>query len=91
MSLPTSVAMACNCVFEMPANKEILAKGVRYLFGALPLMFLGPIVVYNAFMNKHTNWHYLVLVIGCVICITAVFLAFWGIKLMTDSIFNDGK
>ena len=73
----------------MATDKQLLAKGVRYLFGALPLMFLGPSVIYNAFMNKGNNWHYLVLVVGCAICITAVLLAFKGIKLMTDSIFND--
>ena len=75
----------------MATNKELLAKGVKYLFGALPLMFIGPSVMYNAFMNKHNNWHYLILVIGCALCITGVFLAFKGIKTMTDSIFNDGK
>ena len=75
----------------MATDKELLAKGVKYLFGALPLMFIGPSVVYNAFMNKHTNWHYLILVIGCAICVTGVLLAFKGIKTMTDSIFNDGK
>ena len=75
----------------MATNKELLAKGVKYLFGALPLMFIGPSVMYNAFMNKGNNWHYLVLVIGCALCITGVFLAFKGIKTMTDSIFNDDK
>ena len=75
----------------MATNKELLAKGVKYLFGALPLMFIGPSVMYNAFMNKDNNWHYLVLVIGCALCITGVFLAFKGIKTMTDSIFNDDK
>ncbi|MES2748023.1 MAG: DUF6095 family protein [Bacteroidota bacterium] len=75
----------------MATNKELLAKGVKYLFAALPLMFIGPSVMYNAFMNKDNNWHYVVLVVGCAICITAVFLAFKGIKTMTDSIFNDGK
>jgi len=75
----------------MATNKELLAKGVRYLFGALPLMFIGPSIVYNAFMNKHTNWHYLILIIGCALCITAVGLAFKGIKTMTDAVFHDGK
>jgi hypothetical protein len=75
----------------MATNKELLAKGVKYLFGALPLMFLGPSVFYNALMNKQNNWHYLVLVIGCAICITSVYLAFKGLKTMTDSLFNDTK
>jgi hypothetical protein len=81
--------MAYKFVFNMATNKELLAKGVKYLFGALPLMFIGPSIMYNAFMNKHTNWHYLVLVIGCSICITSVILAFRGLKIMTDALFND--
>lgn len=73
----------------MATNKDLLAKGVKYLFGALPLMFIGPSVMYNAFMNKQNNWHYLVLIIGCLVCITSVFLAFKGLKTMTDALFND--
>lgn len=75
----------------MATNKDLLAKGVKYLFGALPLMFIGPSIMYNAFMNKHTNWHYLILAIGCVLCIASIYLAFRGIKTMTDALFNDGK
>jgi uncharacterized membrane protein len=73
----------------MATNKELLAKGVKYLFGALPLMFIGPSIMYNAFMNKQNNWHYLVLIIGCIICLASVFLAFKGLKTMTDALFND--
>ncbi|MFY7758828.1 MAG: DUF6095 family protein [Flavobacterium stagni] len=72
----------------MSTNKNLLAKGLKYLFGALPLMFIGPSVIYNAFMNKHTNWHYLVLVIGCGICITSVFLAFKGLQTMMKALFD---
>ena len=75
----------------MSTNKDKLAKGVRYLASSLPLMFIGPSVIYNAFMNQHTNWHYLVLGIGITICITSVFLAFKGIKTMTDALFDGDK
>ena len=75
----------------MPTNKDKLAKGFKYLAGSLPLMFIGPSVIYNAFMNQHTNWHYLVLGIGITICITSVFLAFKGIKTMTDAMFDGDK
>ena len=71
------------------ANKEHLAKGVKYLTGALPLMFIGPTVIYNAFMNQHTNWHYLVLGIGIIACIASVFLMFMGLKIIMKGIFND--
>lgn len=75
----------------MATNKELLAKGVKYLFGALPLMFIGPSVMYNAFMNKHTNWHYLVLAIGCGLCITSVVLAFKGLTIMVKALFDENE
>ena len=71
------------------ANKEHLAKGVKYLTGALPLMFIGPTVIYNAFMNQHTNWHYLVLGIGIVACVASIYLMFVGLKTIMKGIFND--
>ena len=76
---------------NMPTNRDLLAKGVKYLAGSLPLMFLGPSVIYNAFMNQHTNWHYLVLAIGIILCITSVYLAFKGIKTITDAFFDGDK
>jgi Na+/melibiose symporter-like transporter len=72
----------------MATKKEKLAKGIRFLFGALPLMFIGPSVIYNAFMNKNHNGYYVVLVAGCIICISSVFLAFRGIKTLTDALFD---
>jgi putative Mn2+ efflux pump MntP len=71
------------------ANKELLAKGIKYLTGALPLMFIGPTVIYNAFMNQHTNWHYLVLGVGILVCISAMILMFMGLKIIMKGIFND--
>ncbi|HSD05782.1 MAG TPA: DUF6095 family protein [Flavobacterium sp.] len=71
------------------ANKELLAKGIKYLTGALPLMFIGPSVIYNAFMNQHTNWHYLVLGIGIVACLASIYLMFAGLKIVMKGIFND--
>lgn len=75
----------------MPTNRELLNKGIKYLVYALPLIFIGPSVIYNAFMNKQTNWHYLVLAVGCIMCLGAIFLMFKGIKTITDSLFNDDK
>ena len=71
------------------ANKELLAKGIKYLTGALPLMFIGPTVIYNAFMNQHTNWHYLVLAIGIIACLASIYLMFIGLKIIMKGIFND--
>ncbi|MFV8346684.1 DUF6095 family protein [Flavobacterium sp. ZB4P13] len=73
----------------MATNKELLSKGIKYLAGALPLLFLGPAVIYNAFMNQQNVWHYLVLAIGIIACLAAMFLMFLGLKIIMKSLFND--
>ncbi|KRB56134.1 DUF6095 family protein [Flavobacterium sp. Root186] len=73
----------------MSTNKQLLGKGIKYLTGALPLMFLGPSLIYNAFMNQHTNWHYLVLGIGIVACLSSMLLIFLGLRIIMKSLFND--
>ncbi|WP_406843090.1 DUF6095 family protein [Flavobacterium soyae] len=73
----------------MSTNKRLLGKGIKYLTGALPLMFLGPSLIYNAFMNQHTNWHYLVLGIGIVACLSSMLLIFLGLRIIMKALFND--
>lgn len=73
----------------MATNKELLSKGIQYLAGALPLLFIGPALIYNAFMNQQNVWHYLVLGIGIIACIVSVFLIFKGLKTMMNALFND--
>ncbi|MFV5692665.1 DUF6095 family protein [Flavobacterium sp. LB3P122] len=73
----------------MATNKELLSKGIKYLAGALPLLFIGPSVIYNAFMNQQNVWHYLVLAIGIIACLIAMFLMYLGLKTIMKSLFND--
>lgn len=73
----------------MSTNKELLSKGVKYLAWALPLLFIGPSLIYNAFINKENAWHYLVLGIGIMICFSSVYLIVIGLKTMMRSLFND--
>jgi hypothetical protein len=75
----------------MPINKELLDKGIKYLLYALPLMFIGPSVIYNAFINKQNVWHYLVLAFGILFCFLAVYFMFKGIKTLTDALFQNDK
>jgi Family of unknown function (DUF6095) len=72
----------------MSTNKQILSKGVKYLAWALPMLFIGPSIIYNAFMNKQTRWHYLVLGIGVFVCSSAVYLMFKGFKTIIKSMFD---
>ena len=73
----------------MATNKDKLAKGIKYLSGALPLLFIGPVIIYNAFMNKQNNWHYLVLAFGILGCLAAVFFMYKGLQQIMKALFND--
>ena len=75
----------------MPDNKKLLNKGIKFMLFALPLMFIGPSVIYNAFINKDNVWHYLVLAIGIILCVLAVYFMFRGIKTLTDALFQNDK
>lgn len=73
----------------MSTNKKLLSTSIKYLAWALPLLFIGPSLIYNAFVNKQNIWHYLVLGIGIATCIGGVYLLFLGLKTMMRSLFND--
>ncbi|EMY3553416.1 DUF6095 family protein [Flavobacterium psychrophilum] len=75
----------------MSTNKEILFKGIKYITWALPLYFIGPSIIYNAFVNKGNIWHYLVLAIGIIASFFAVFLTFRGLKTIMQSLFDGNK
>jgi small neutral amino acid transporter SnatA (MarC family) len=62
----------------MGTNKQLLSKGIKYLAGALPL-FIGPSLIYT-FMNQQNVWHYLILAIGIVACLAAMFYMYMGLK-----------
>ncbi len=72
----------------MPTNKDILYKGVKYLSGSLPLFFIGPSVIYNANMNKTSDYYLIVLITGILLCLGAMFLMFLGIKTIMKSMFD---
>ncbi|WP_298224949.1 DUF6095 family protein [Flavobacterium sp.] len=75
----------------MGIDKEVLNKGIQYLAWALPLMFIGPSVIYNAFINKNNGWHWLVLAVGIAICFGAVFLLFKGVQTLVKSLFDNNQ
>lgn len=72
----------------MHTDRILLNRGLRYLAFSLPLAFIGPSAIYNAFMNQHTAWHYLVLGIGIAMCFTSIFLMFKGILTIVKSMFG---
>lgn len=69
-------------------NKEILYKGLKYLAGALPLIFIGPSILYSAFNNQDHPLYIAVLILGIVASIAAIFLMFKGILTVVKSMFD---
>lgn len=63
-------------------------KGVKYLSGSLPLLFLGPVFINSCFKNQsHPLYPYL-LVLAILICVYAVYLGFKGVKTIVSSMFD---
>ena len=73
----------------MSTNKPLLKKGLKFIFGSLPLMFLGPIIILNAFGNQKHALYYLVLTLGILTCGSALYLVFKGLNLISKAIFNE--
>lgn len=69
-------------------NKKILGTGLKYLAGALPLVLLGPSVIFSAFNNQQHPWYLPVLLFGIIASIAAIFLMFKGILTVVKSIFD---
>lgn len=68
--------------------KDSVIKPIKRMLLSLPFMFLGPMIIYNSFMNQHTAWHYLVLAIGIILCLLAAYFLFSGIKKLVDNLFE---
>lgn len=75
----------------MATDKYKLAKGIKYLTGALPLLFLGPIIINSAFKNEKHTLYYYVLALGIIIALAAMFLIFKGINTIVNSMFDGDK
>lgn len=73
----------------MSTNRTVLSKGIKYLVFALPLLFIGPSVIYNAFINKQNVWHYLVLAVGIFLSGLAVYFMYKGLQTIMKALFNN--
>jgi hypothetical protein len=73
----------------MPTDKHILNAGLKKMAFALPLFFIGPALIYNAFQNQRNIWHYAVLAVGMAACIFAVLMAFKGLRMIMSSLTDD--
>jgi hypothetical protein len=69
-------------------NKEILTKGIKYLAFAIPLIFIGPSVLFTAFNNQSHYLYIPVLIFGILAIFAAIFLLFKGILTIVKAVFD---
>ena len=70
-------------------DKTKIYKGLRKVFIAIPLMFVGPIIIYSSFKNQEHFLYYPVLILGCLICLFSMYLFFKGLRTLVSGLFND--
>ncbi|SDR99540.1 DUF6095 family protein [Gramella sp. MAR_2010_147] len=69
-------------------NKKILSTGIKYLAGALPLVMIGPSVLYSAFNNQEHPLYIPILILGILATFGAIFLMFKGIMTIMKALFD---
>lgn len=69
-------------------NKQLLYKGIKYLAAALPLILIGPTVLFSAFHNREHPLYIPILILGILAFIAAIFLIFKGIHTIVKSVFD---
>ena len=62
--------------------------GLKYLAGALPLSFLGPVVLFSSFKNQEHLWFIPVLIFSLLAMAAAIYLMFKGINTVIKSMFD---
>ena len=70
------------------SNKKVLNRGIRYLAMALPMLFIGPVIIHSSFKNQNNPMFYPVLGFGILVCLTAMWFMFLGLRTVTNSIFD---
>lgn len=72
----------------MATDKKILMKGIKYMGWALPMFFIGPVVIHSSFKNEGHPMFIPILGMGIVICISGMLLMFLGLRTIMKSLFD---
>lgn len=72
-------------------DKKLLAEGIKILVLAFFTLFMGPILLSAAFANPDKPLYVPLLIVGCLVSASAIFLGFKGIRTIMKSMFGDKK
>ena len=68
-------------------DKKLLAKGIKFLAIALPLLFLSPYLLTLTFLNKGHDLFYLGLSFGVLVGAASIYLVFKALRTFMKAMF----
>ncbi len=69
-------------------NKALLVQGIKTMGFTLALLILGPLLIHIAFSNQEKPLYIPILILGILLCFSAIYFFFKGINTIMDSIFK---
>ncbi|NNF20267.1 MAG: hypothetical protein HKN61_10855 [Flavobacteriaceae bacterium] len=72
----------------MRTDRDLLIKGVKYLGITALLMFIAPVIIYQAFKNEGHPLYLYVLILGFIVALAAVGMGFYSIRTVVNAFFN---
>ena len=70
-------------------NKDLLVDGLKTMGITLFLAFLGPFILHAGLSNPEKPLFIPLVIAGVLICGTAIFFGFKGIRTIMDSLFGE--
>lgn len=69
-------------------DKQLLYKGLKIIALTGLMMFLGPTLLYIGIANKSSELSVVTIIVGGVICLAAIVMAFYGLNTIMRSMFK---
>lgn len=74
--------------FENKESKSLFHTGLKYLAISLPLLFISPILITIGFKALKKSDTYIVLILGCLLAFSTIFLMIQAFRKILKSLFN---
>ena len=72
-------------------KENLFGKGFKQIILSFFFMFLGPTLMFQSLKNEEHPWFSIVFTISIIICFTAVYYGFKGLKNIMKAIFKKKK
>ncbi|MEL6975361.1 MAG: DUF6095 family protein [Bacteroidota bacterium] len=72
----------------MHTDKELLVKSLKRFGYTAALMFLAPVVIYQAFKNQDHPAYIPVLIVGLILAIVAIGMGFYAVRTLMNALFG---